>query len=402
MPSNPNPLCARWRTWALPCSLCAVAVLLSACGGGADNSVTPVVTPGVPPVQPVLVAVSGVVADGPLKDATVCYDLNNNNACDTGEPGAVTNADGQYTFNIDETVAGRHSVLASVPATAVDKDTGQPVGVAFQLKSPATGSAGAQAVFVSPLTTVVADLVQDGGKTVAEAVAEIQATLGLSVSPMTDFTVAGAAGADEVGLAARAVGAIVIETSKLVISGNVDAVSAARLIKEATGSQLAVLASTLAASTATTPAAKAAEAAAAVAGQLNLKAETIKAVAEQLSKPAGTADLPGPFVSVRRFAYTDANNYSYVLFSGDNSTLDADGRPTMCARPWRPAPTCRTTATSATGPAPSGRPARCSGRWSPPSPARPPRRRPASIAAGRGPRARWPPKTSPARRCARW
>ena len=80
-----------------------------------------------------------------------------------------------------------------------------------------------QAVFVSPLTTVVADLVRDGGKTLVEAVAESQATLGLSVSPMTDFTAAGDAGAAEVGLAARAVGAIVIETSKLVISGSVDA-----------------------------------------------------------------------------------------------------------------------------------------------------------------------------------
>jgi hypothetical protein len=325
MPSNPNPLCVRWRAWALPASLCAMAVLLSACGGGADSSVTPVVTPVVLPVQPVLVAVSGVVADGPLKDATVCYDLNDNNACDSGEPSAVSNADGQYAFTIDEAAAGRHNVLASVPATAVDKDTGLAVGVAFQLRSPATGSAGAQAVFVSPLTTVVADLVQDGGKTVPEAVAEIQATLGLSVSPMTDFTAAGATGADEVGLAARAVGAIVIETTKLLAGASVDTAAAARLIKEATGSQLAVLAATLASSTATTPAAKVAEAAAAVAGQLNLTANTVKAVAEQVSKPAGAVDVPGPFISVRRFAFTDANNYSYTLFTGDSSLLDADG-----------------------------------------------------------------------------
>jgi len=181
-------------------------------------------------------------------------------------------------------------------------------------------------VFVSPLTTVVADRVQDGGKTVAEAVADIQASLGLSVSPMTDFTAAGAVGAAEVGLAARAVGAIVIETSKLVAGASVDAASAARLIKEATGSQLAVLAATLANSTAATPAAKAAEAAAALAGQLNLNATTVKAVAEQVSKPAGAGDVPGPFISVRRFAYTNANNYSYVLFTGDNSKLDADGQ----------------------------------------------------------------------------
>ena len=324
MSPNPHPLRACWRALSLPGSLCAVAVLLSACGGSDGDDNTGVVVP--PPVVPAVVAVSGVVADGPLKDATVCYDLNDNGSCDTGEPGAVTDEDGKYRFDIAAAAAGQHSVLASVPATAVDKDTGLAVGVAFLLRSPATGSPGAQAVFVSPLITVVADRVQDGGKTVAEAVADIQASLGLSVSPMTDFTAAGAVGAAEVGLAARAVGAIVIETSKLVAGASVDAASAARLIKEATGSQLAVLAATLANSTASTPAAKAAEAAAAVAGQLNLNVTTVKAVAEQVSKAAGAGDVPGPFISVRRFAYTDANNYSYVLFTGDNSALDADGQ----------------------------------------------------------------------------
>ena len=76
MPSNPNPLRAHWPALALPGSLCAVAVLQSACGGSdnADGVATP----------PVQVTVSGVVADGPLKDATVCYDLNDNSTCDTG------------------------------------------------------------------------------------------------------------------------------------------------------------------------------------------------------------------------------------------------------------------------------------------------------------------------------
>ena len=70
---------------------------------------------------PAVVAVSGVVADGPLKDATVCYDLNDNKACDTGEPNDLTGADGKYSFDIAAAASGRHSVLASLPATAVDK-----------------------------------------------------------------------------------------------------------------------------------------------------------------------------------------------------------------------------------------------------------------------------------------
>ena len=56
------------------------------------------------------------------------------------------------------------------------------------------------------------------------------------------------------------------------------------------------------------------------------RADTVKAVAEQVSKPAGANDVPGPFISLRRFAYSDANNFSYVLFTGDSSTLDADGK----------------------------------------------------------------------------
>ena len=69
-PMSPNlhPLRARWRALSLPGSLCAVAVLLSACGGSDGDDNTGVVVP--PPVVPAVVAVSGVVADGPLKDAT--------------------------------------------------------------------------------------------------------------------------------------------------------------------------------------------------------------------------------------------------------------------------------------------------------------------------------------------
>ena len=96
-PRTPTP-CARWRALTWPGSLCAVAVLLSACGGSDSDSRSR--SDGVvsPPVLPVQVAVSGVVADGPLKDPTVCHDLNDNNACATGAPRALTNDDGQYRF----------------------------------------------------------------------------------------------------------------------------------------------------------------------------------------------------------------------------------------------------------------------------------------------------------------
>ena len=120
--------------------------------------------------QTVMVAICGVVADGPLSGATVCYDINDNEACDTGEPtSALTDANGNYRFEVAESSVGKHAVLALVPATAVDKDTGAAVGAALKFKSPATSATGTQVVFVSALTTAVADMARDTGKTVAEA-----------------------------------------------------------------------------------------------------------------------------------------------------------------------------------------------------------------------------------------
>ena len=301
-----------WRAFHPLATLCAVAVLLPGCGGSGDD--------------PAPVAVSGVVADGPLKNAKVCYDLDDDGVCNNGEPEALTDADGKYSLSIAAADAGKHAVLAEVPATAVDKDTGAEVGAAFVLKAPPSGSAGAQAVFVSPLTTVVANTAADAGISVAEATAQVQATLGLSVSPLTDFTATDAAA--DVALAARAVGRVVIDTSKLAATAGVGSDQTARLVREAVGNQLPVLATALEASAGGTPAERITAAAAAVATQLNLSAATVAAVAAAVVQPTATAsaaDTAGPFVSVRRFAYTDANNFSYQIFVGDSSQTDASG-----------------------------------------------------------------------------
>lgn len=297
-------------------TLCAASLLmLQACGGSDGDNTDP------PPSGPV--AFTGVVADGPLQGASVCYDLNDDGACNVGEPEDKTDADGTYSFDVDAAAAGKHAVLAFVPADAIDKDTGTAVGAAFLLKSPPTGSAGAQAVFVSPLTTVVADLAASSGSSVAEATAQVQAQLGLSASPMTDFTTAGAPA--DVGLAARAVGKVVIDTAKLAADAGVAAAPAAALVREAAQSQLPTLAAALETHATGTVAERIAAAAAAVAARLNLSPGTVQAVAAVVAQPAGTADAAGPFVSVRRFAYTDANNHSYQLFVGDSSQTDGNG-----------------------------------------------------------------------------
>ncbi len=322
MPSNTlfAGAARRMSVWpaspAWPLALCATTVLLAACGGS-DTATSPT-----PPAE---VAISGAVVDGPLQGATVCLDLNDNSACDAGEPQqTATDADGKYSFMALASLAGAHSVVAVVPATAIDKDTGAAVGAAFTLKAPPSGSSAAQSVFVSPLTTVVAETASATGSTVAEASAAVQAQLGLAVSPLTDFTAVGADPA--LAVAARALGQVVITTARLAADAGVAPATAAKLVRDASLQQLPVLANALAAAPAeASMAERAAAAVLAVAEALNLSSSTVAAVAEQVAKPAGVADAAGPFISVRRFAYSDANNYSYQLFSGDSTQTNASG-----------------------------------------------------------------------------
>jgi hypothetical protein len=298
---------------AFQLSLIATA-LLAACGGGGSDT----------PAAPTTVAITGVVADGALQGATVCYDLNDNLACDSGEPvSAATDTNGKYSLSVATGDAGKHAIVANVPATAIDKDTGTAVGTAFTLKSPASGTSSAQEVFVSALTTAVVDIAKDSGKSVADVTAQVKASLGLSTSPLADFTAAG--GDANAALAAKALTLLVIETTQLATANGVSSAQTTALVKTASTSQLEVLAATLSASTGTTAAAKAAEASAAVKAELNLSAATVAAVAAAVSQPVGTPDAPGPFVSLRRFAYTDAANYSYTVFTGDSSVTDSSG-----------------------------------------------------------------------------
>ncbi len=171
----------------------ATGLLLSACGGGgSSDSDTPAV--------PTLVDQTVAVIDGPIGGATVCLDLNDNDACDTGEPTATTAADGNATLTgLAAEVLAAHAVLALVPADAVDADHGV-VGTAFQLKTPA----GKPAV-VSPLTTLVAAHIANAGGTAASADATLAEQLGLCGSLFDNCTVKSDATATQAVVLARLV-----------------------------------------------------------------------------------------------------------------------------------------------------------------------------------------------------
>jgi hypothetical protein len=141
-----------------------------------------------------------------------------------------------------------HAVVAQVPATAVDKDTGQPVGVAFTLRAPVTDSATA-----APSSS--------------------------ARSPRSWSSSRSAA------------------------------------------AYLSTLAARVASSTASATVEVARQVSAAVLAERNLSAATIAQqaqVAAALTAPPAS-DSAGPFVSVRRFTYTDADNRFVLAFPGDSS-----------------------------------------------------------------------------------
>ena len=165
-------------------SALVAATLIAACGGGGSE-------PPPPPPSPTTATITGKAVDGALQGATACYDLNDNKACDAGEPtSAASDANGAFTLEVATAEVGKHRVIVNVPATAIDKDTGAAVGTAFTLVAPASGAAGAQSTFVSPLTTLVQRQMDASGQTVAQSNDFIKAQLGLVVAPLSDFTAA--------------------------------------------------------------------------------------------------------------------------------------------------------------------------------------------------------------------
>ncbi|MGQ0708325.1 MAG: hypothetical protein ACT4NV_01095 [Rhodoferax sp.] len=196
--------------WSL--GLLATATL-AACGGGGTASTTSPSAPGSS-------ALSGVVIDGPIQGATVCLDLNNNLACDTGEPSDTTKAKGAYALDIAGLSAAQlrnAHLFVSVPSTAMDEDDAgktleQAGKAAFNLLAPANtyvtadGQAKATgAAIISPLTTLVSNEILSGTSTHAEAAdATVKSRLGLQTADSLQANYVGGTDAASQNLQARA------------------------------------------------------------------------------------------------------------------------------------------------------------------------------------------------------
>ncbi len=151
------------------------AVILSACGGGSGSSLGPI-------------TVSGVALDGYIKGATICFDANSNNVCDTGEPSAVTGADGKYSITLPTgTETTDKHLIAIVPAGAYDSDAPTtPITKPYVMMAPVVMPSAGNTIStpVTPLTTAVS-IEMKSGKQIARA--RIDARAGLSLPVDYDF-----------------------------------------------------------------------------------------------------------------------------------------------------------------------------------------------------------------------
>jgi trimeric autotransporter adhesin len=309
----------------------AAVLALAACGGGGGGGGT---TPGADGGTggSATTPIAGIVADGLIQGATVCYDLNDNGRCDDGEPvSSGTGTDGAYTLAVPAEEAGKHAVIAMVPATAIDQDNpGVPVGTAFTLKSPAQADTS-KSVFVSPLTDAVVQLMAAAGTTdPAAAIAQLQQVLGLTMSPLENFVAARTGGTAEQQAAAQQAGTyaqvlteVKKEIGKTAEAAGVETEKKEALISVVVLNTLNTLATSVASSTGTV-----AELGQSIVQSQGINTTTVAVqadiAAQVTASTPDTSTSAAPFVIVRDVRYTNANNWSYRLFSGDGSTA-SDG-----------------------------------------------------------------------------
>lgn len=308
----------------------ASAMLVGCGGGGSDAAAPPPVTPAAETVN-----VNSTVVDGAIGNALVCLDLNSNGACDTGEPSARTDANGNSTLVVAKADAGKFPVIAIVGTDAVDKDNG-PVKVGFTMKAPADASG-----VVSPLTTLVQAHIESSQLGTAAAEAAVKDQLGVTVSLLADFTKA----TDDASKLAATVARLVVITKQTQVTATAGATGTGGValtqaqIEAAVNTRLLQLlpsilqaASDPAVQAASSPAAKEAAllaAAQALATAAGLTKENLGAVVATNTRPV-TADSTdnGAGNVLRWFSFSDLNNYVVRAFrtSAAQAVVDAGGK----------------------------------------------------------------------------
>ena len=141
------------KTLKTLCKLLPILMMI-ACGSSSDNDSA--------------TSISGIAADGYLRDATVCLDIDNNGRCDDGEPSATTGEGGAYTLDPGDYDPEAYPLVVEVTAQTIDEDDDQAVGADYTLRAPA-GKYG----FVTPLTTLIQTKIDQNPALDADAAAQL-------------------------------------------------------------------------------------------------------------------------------------------------------------------------------------------------------------------------------------
>jgi len=171
-----------------------VAFTLSACTGSDSESPPAPMPEPIPSPEPTPepkpepeptpeIFLSGKAADGYLNGANVCLDLNNNKECDTDEPATTTGDGGAFTLAVmtQAQIDANPLLVEIVAGVTIDEDApGVVLEQAYTLSAPAGYT------FVSPLTTMVQNEV-DNGTDISDAETAVQGKLGTTLSLDTDY-----------------------------------------------------------------------------------------------------------------------------------------------------------------------------------------------------------------------
>lgn len=294
----------------------ALVVTLAACGGSSDDDEPP-------PVKKV--AVSTTVIDGYLGNVLVCSDTNSNGRCDSDEPQATTNANGQATLQVSENEVGRYPLVAMVSAARSSDADGHAITADYTMTTPADATNA-----ITPLTTLVhAHMLATGDATHSSAQA-IQRLLALPNSPLQDFI----ASSDVPSTTMARLLAVATQQLTTATANATDAqgapLSAERLqqtIAYTLLTQLQPLAQQLQ-QRAPQNDAELQALATDVVERLPLNASTAGTIDQQLRTPPQPMPVGEAYGNLTMFSYTDANNYVWQMLSATaaQNTPDANGK----------------------------------------------------------------------------
>ena len=130
----------------------ALSAVLAGCGSSSNSSDDTQNDKNIKSTQ-----IRGKAVDGYLKFATVCLDLNKDGYCQAVEPMTSTNEDGSFTLEIKPEVKNQKGFDEAMLLVygGVDVDTGD------DFKGKLLAPADSEEISVTPLTTIVAKMVQD-------------------------------------------------------------------------------------------------------------------------------------------------------------------------------------------------------------------------------------------------